>query len=303
MRYLPNIVACVLSLAAFPLPAQVVAPPTIDEQKAWRFLVHQVELGPRVPTSEAHRKTREFILRQLAESGCTTFTQTFHAYAPLLAKNVEGVNIVGITPKDSKTASLVLSAHYDTRPSADMEMNPDKRHQPIPGANDGASGVAVLLAVADALQETPPPKPLAFVFFDLEDSGQPTDVKGYCLGSRYMAANLPPQLAEFELGINFDMVGKKDLHLPMEQYSLRAASDEVRVFWAVGAQVAPNTFVKQQGIAIYDDHVPFLERGKKFINVIDFDYSQWHTTDDSVEQCSSESLKAVGDTVLKFLFQ
>lgn len=290
-------------LAIFWIPIFGTPLPNVDEQRAWQFLVQQVQFGPRVPNSEAIRKTRQLISRTLAESGCTTSSQVFRAYAPLLRTDLEGINIIGLMPGKADKAAVVLSAHYDTRPHADRDPNPLRRKEPIPGANDGASGVAVLLAVAEALSRTPPPRPVAFVFFDLEDCGEPSDERGFCLGSRFLAANPPPHLADFEVGINLDMVGKKDLRLRMELYSLRAASEEVRTLWEIGARNAPEIFVKQQGVAIYDDHIPFLERGKKFINVIDFDYPQWHTTDDSVEQCSSKSLKVVGDTLLQYLFQ
>jgi Zn-dependent M28 family amino/carboxypeptidase len=285
------------------LPLAMAQAPTFEQEKAWQYLCDQVKLGPRVPESQAIQKTRSLILDTLSHCGFTTHVQSFRAYAPLLGREAEGINIIGLKPGSRKQTPLVISAHYDTRPRADMDSQPQRRVLPIPGANDGASGVAVLLAIAESLKMTTPPQSVALVFFDLEDSGEPSDVSGYCLGSRFMASNLPAPIAEFELGINLDMVGKKDLRLLQEMYSLRAAPAEVNQLWEIGAQVAPKAFVKRQGVAVYDDHIPFLERGKKFINVIDFDYAQWHTVDDSIEQCSSESLKAVGETILQFLFR
>lgn len=276
--------------------------PRIDEHRAWQFLTTQVSFGPRIPESAALQKTRALILETLSQSGFSTHTQTFRGYAPALGRIVSGTNIYGLIPPHG-TAKVVFSAHYDTRPVADMERSAQRRSQPIPGANDGASGVAVLLSVAEALKNTTPPKCLALVFFDLEDSGVPSDPNGYCLGSQHMAANLPSELQAFEIGINIDMVGEKNLRLPMEVNSLRAVPEATRLFWQIGSQVAPHTFVNETGMPIYDDHMPFLQIGRRYINVIDFDYPQWHTLDDSVEQCSSKSLKAVGDTLLQFLFQ
>ncbi len=276
--------------------------PRFDADRAWFFLTQQVDYGPRVPGAQAHKKTQELIISTLSASGFSTHTQRFRAYAPLLGKEVEGTNLYGVKPPASQ-ARYILSAHYDTRPRADMDPRPEYRTQPIPGANDGASGVAVLLAIAESLKGTTPPHPIALVFFDVEDSGIPQDVRSYCLGSQALADSLPTELLSMELGINIDMVGKKGLRIPMELYSLHAARSEVETLWDVGTRTAPSVFVKKEGRPIYDDHMPFLERGRKFINVIDFDYPQWHTMDDSIEQCSPQSLKAVGETLLRFLFQ
>lgn len=294
----------ILSITAVTLfAAPTLAAPRFDESKAWDFLIKQVEFGPRLPGSPEHKRAQNLILSTLSECGFSTCTQQFTAYAPLLGKHVEGVNIIGIKSPSASRLPVVISAHYDTRPRADMDPVAERRFQPIPGANDGASGVAVLLGIAEAFRETSCPRPLALVFFDLEDSGVPDDVTGYCLGSRFMVEHPPACLPNFELGINLDMVGKKNLRLTQELYSLRAAPREMESLWDIGARTAPGIFVKRQGMAIYDDHVPFLEKGKKFINLIDFDYPQWHTMDDSVEQCSSQSLKAVGETILQFLFR
>jgi len=277
-------------------------PPRLNAERSWHYLCEQVNYGPRVPGSESIRKTRQLIIATLERNGFSTRTQTFRGFAPALQREVSGVNIIGIRPAGAQ-ARFVISAHYDTRPIADNDPDPARRGQPIPGANDGASGVAILLGLADALAETPPPHGVALVFFDVEDCGMAKDPYGYCLGSRFMAQNLPEELENFALGINLDMVGKKNLRLPIEINSLRHAPDEVFALWEVGQIVAPSVFVNQKGREIYDDHVPFLERGKKFINVIDFDYPQWHTGADSIEHCDSQSLKAVGDTLLRFLFQ
>jgi len=276
--------------------------PQVDSKQTFQFLVEQVSFGPRIPESTSTEKTRQLIFQTLAESGFSTHTQHFRAYVPVLGREVHGQNIYAIKPK-GQNPLVVYSAHYDTRPIAEKDPRPEKRTQPIPGANDGASGVAVLLGIAKALSNVDPPKPLALVFFDLEDGGLPQDPSGFCLGSRYLAANLPPELVDFECGINLDMVGKRKLRVLYEKFSFDRCPDLVEQVWSLGEKVAPDVFVKQRGIPIYDDHVPFQEMGKKYINLIDFDYPQWHTSDDSVEQCSSESLKTVGDTLLRYLFQ
>jgi Zn-dependent M28 family amino/carboxypeptidase len=274
-----------------------------DAERAFGYLRQQVAFGPRVPGSAAHEQTRALILRTLSECGFTTSVQEFEAYAPAMKQVVRGFNLIGIYPPGSR-AHVILSAHYDTRCIAELDPNPARRELPILGANDGASGVAVLLELARVIhQRKALNTPIALVFFDLEDQGLGADSRGFCLGSRYLAANLPPALIDFEIGINLDMVGDAQLTLPYEAFSFQAAPELVEAIWEIGAQVDSAVFVKRKGPAVYDDHVPFLEKKKKYINIIDFDYPQWHTSDDCVEKCSPRSLKTCGDTLLQFLYQ
>jgi hypothetical protein len=271
-------------------------------ERAFAYLRQQVEFGPRVPNSLAHEKTRALILRTLSECGFTTSVQEFESYAPAMKQVLRGFNLIGIYPPGSR-AQIIFSAHYDTRCVADRDPNPERRALPIPGANDGASGVAVLLELARIIpQREAGSTPIALVFFDLEDQGLGSESSGFCLGSRYLAANLPPCLADFEIGVNLDMIGDAQLTLSYEPFSLQAAPELVEAIWEIGARIDPAVFVKRKGPPVYDDHVPFLEKKKKYINIIDFDYPQWHTSDDCVEKCSPRSLKTCGDTLLQFLY-
>lgn len=270
-------------------------------QRAYELLLRQVEFGPRTPGSVGLEKTRQLIRKQLSENGFSTGTQTFEAYAPLLGENVVGKNLYGVYPAGAKVKYL-YSAHYDTRPIADMESDPARKQTPIAGANDGASGVAVLLELARIIRSSNTTAGVALVFFDVEDLGLPTESEGFCLGSAYMANNLPPEL-QFQYGINIDMVGDADLKLPMEMYSWSQANALTMRVWKVGAELHPKVFLKQKGKAVFDDHMPFLTKGREYINIIDFDYPYWHTTSDTADKCSPHSLQSVGDVLFRMLSQ
>lgn len=290
------VLACLL--ASTPALAATASAVGFDGARAYNDLVAQVSFGPRLPESPALEQTRKYILDELGRDGFTTGTQDFQAFAPLINRQIRGRNIYGISGPG--TARVALSAHYDSRPYADMDKDPSRRKMPVPGANDGASGVAVLLEIARNVRALQPSSPVALIFFDAEDLGFPTDDAGFCLGSRFMAANMPPGL-KFEQGINLDMVGDADLQFPMEGNSLRGAPTLVRSVWAIGKEKYPNVFVEKATAPIFDDHIPFLKSGRPFIDIIDFDYSYWHTVDDSADKCSPESLKTIGDVLLDFL--
>jgi Zn-dependent M28 family amino/carboxypeptidase len=154
--------------------------------------------------------------------------------------------------------------------------------------------VAVLLELARVLAARPVEEGVALVFFDIEDHGAPTDPLGFALGSRHMAANLPESLRGFRRGINIDMIGDKDLRLPMEGFSGRKAPVLTRHVWNIGHEMYPDIFVKEMGPPITDDHLPFLEAGHQYINLIDFTFAPWHTLGDTPDKCAAASLEAVG---------
>jgi len=273
--------------------------PAFNAERSYAYLETQVNSGPRLPHYPGLEKTRDLIKSTLAKNGFQIGTQPFMGTSQLLKQEFQGINIYGIYPKGA-TVKYLISAHYDTRPVADEDPDPAKKLQPILGANDGASGVAVLLEMSNAIPKLKLPYGIALVFFDLEDHGLAQNDQGFCLGSEYMASHLPPEL-KFEGGINLDMVGDKDLGLPMEGFSLQAFPDLTQKLWAVGEKLHPGNWQGETGRAITDDHMPFLKRGEPFIDVIDFDYPQWHTTGDTADKCSAKSLGIVGDTMLHFI--
>jgi glutaminyl-peptide cyclotransferase len=299
----PNIKAAIMIAVSLSLSCDfTIAQPTtasasFDGEKAYDFLLDQVGYGPRLPNSEATSKTRALILKTLSSTGFSTGTQDFRAVSPIYGQELGGQNLYGIYPAGSKVKYLI-SAHYDCRPKADNDPNPGRRGLPVPGANDGASGVAILLELARVVPSLKLPHGVAVAFFDLEDHG--ISAETFCLGSRFMARNLPKPL-EFELGINLDMVGDADLKVKMEGYSYQKSRRLTMGLWQKGNALYPDVFLLEQGPSIYDDHMPFIGRGKQFTDVIDFEYSHWHTTNDTADKCSPKSLEIIGHTVLEFI--
>lgn len=271
-----------------------------DGERAFVDLVKQVEAGPRLPDHPGLDFTRNLIRTTLTENGFDVHTQPFETTSPLLMKQVKGENIFGVYPKGA-TVKYIISAHYDTRPYADMDPDPSKRMLPVPGANDGASGVAALLELSRAIPQATPPHGIALVFFDVEDHGGKGDEMGFCLGSRYFASNLPTQVQGFQHGINLDMIARDGMTLPMEGYSLSKAPRLTFDLWNAGSSLHPDVWLKTRGPSIYDDHMPFLALKMSYIDVIDFEYAPWHTTGDTPDKCSAQSLDIVGDTILQFI--
>jgi Zn-dependent M28 family amino/carboxypeptidase len=192
---------------------------------------------------------------------------------------------------------VIIGAHYDTRPAADREPDPQRRREWILGANDGASGVAVLLELARVLDPDRLSNEVWLVFFDAEDRGF-LDGWPYSVGSRYLAQNLtvtPHQV------VIVDMVGDVDQQLYLEQYSTQRLQAEI---WAVAAGLGYEPyFIPQAGYAVIDDHIPFLERAIPAVDIIDFDYPHWHTLADTPDKVAPQSLERVGRTLEAWLQQ
>ena len=188
---------------------------------------------------------------------------------------------------------IILGAHYDSRLRSDYDPDPEKQTTPVPGANDGASGVAVLLELARVLPvETG--HEIWLVFFDAEDNGR-IDDWDWILGSRAFAASLQ---AKPDAVIIVDMVGDADLQLPLEQNSDPVLSQQI---WQIAAKLGYAQFIPEYKYSILDDHIPFIELGIPAVDIIDIDYAYYHTTQDTPDKVSAQSLHAVGDTLLKWL--
>jgi Zn-dependent M28 family amino/carboxypeptidase len=202
-------------------------------------------------------------------------------------------NIVG--RRGAGHGRTILGAHYDTRLVADQDPDPAKRLDPVPGANDGASGVAVLLELARTLPTDI--LDVELVFFDAEDNGY-IDGWDWVLGSRAFVTSLATTP---DAMILVDMVGDTDLRLPREANSDAALTASI---WGVANRLGHGEiFIDEMGPAILDDHVPFLEAGIPAVDIIDFDYDYWHTTQDTPDKVSAESLEIVGSTILEWLKQ
>lgn len=250
-------------------------PSTFDGEAAYAHVVAQCDLGYRPTGSQAGWATGDYIIAELEAHDWVVETEEF-TYLDTPVRNIVGS--AGDGPV------IILGAHYDTRRSADKE----DASVPVLGANDGASGVAVLLELARVLDQDKLRHEVWLAFFDAEDNGS-LDGWEWCVGSRYMAAGLT---ITPEAVVVVDMVGDVDQQFYLEHNSDPALQAEL---WEIaGAQGYGDVFIPRYKYTIYDDHVPFAQRGIPAVDIIDFDYLHWHTTRDTPEHVSAGSLERVG---------
>ena len=279
--------------------------PRFDENHAFSYLVAQCDFGPRNPGSDGYYACLDYLITELDQSANEIILQDFSYQERRYNKQYNLQNIIARFNPDSEFQT-VISAHWDTRPWADQEDLRQDRDQPIIGANDGASGVAILLELAKIMGENPPPIGVNLVFFDGEDLGVPGENETYCQGSRFFAKNLP--IPRPDEAINLDMVGDKQLVLPIERYSLEYHPELVRHLWDRAKDMGLDAFIGRVDYAIYDDHIPLNEiAGIPSIDIIDFKYPNsyanfWHTMNDIPENCSEESLGQVGALMVDYIY-
>lgn len=279
--------------------------PRFDEDHAFSYLVAQCDFGPRNPGSDGYYACLDYLITELDQSANEIILQDFSYQEQRYNKRYNLENIVARYNPDSEFQTII-SAHWDTRPWADQEDLRQDRDQPIIGANDGASGVAILLELAKIMGENPPPIGVNLVFFDGEDLGVPGENETYCQGSRFFAKNLP--IPRPDEAINLDMVGDKQLVLPIERYSLEYHPKLVRHLWDRAKDMGLDAFIGRVDYAIYDDHIPLNEiAGIPSIDLIDFKYPNsyanfWHTMNDIPENCSEESLGQVGALMVDYIY-
>ena len=279
--------------------------PRFDEDHAFSYLVAQCDFGPRNPGSDGYYACLDYLITELDKSANEIILQDFSYQEQRYNKRYNLENIVARFNPDAEFQT-VISAHWDTRPWADQEDLRQDRDQPIIGANDGASGVAILLELAKIMGENPPPIGVNLVIFDGEDLGVPGENETYCQGSRFFAKNLP--IPRPDEAINLDMVGDKQLVLPIERYSLEYHPKLVRHLCDRAKDMGLDAFTGRVDYAIYDDHIPLNEiAGIPSINIIDFKYPNsyanfWHTLNDIPENCSEESLGQVGDLMVDYIY-
>lgn len=275
-----------------------------DGAQAMSYVETQMAFGPRVPNSEGHRRTGDWILERLRITADSVWEQPFlHVVED--GDTLQLRNICGQF-RPEKADRVLYVAHWDTRPKADRSANLGAQRLPVPGANDGASGVAVLLAIADALALIPPSYGVDLLFVDGEDYGDFGAGDDVLLGSRYYAEHLDPEVPNPLFAVVWDMVGDSDLTIYQEYNSLRGAPEVVQRVWAQADELGyGRVFRQERGRMIDDDHVPLLEVGIRAIDVIDLDYgpsnAYWHTLEDTIDKLSVESLQTVGDVALALL--
>lgn len=284
-------------------PATATAVPAaveFDSAKAMGYVRAQLAFGPRVPGTAAHRNAGDWLVRELRARADTVIVQTWtHTTADgrrLPMRNV----LARFNPR--ATRRVLYLAHWDSRPISEKAGDPARRNEPVPGANDGASGVAVLLGVADALKARPAAVGVDLLFVDGEDYGDFDTQTDVLIGSRYFATHLPEPGYAPEFGVLFDMVGKPDSRFQYESHSVNAAPDVVQRVWSLAATRGHAAyFPTREWGAITDDHVPLIQAGLKVIDVIDIDYLHHHTPDDTEDKVSATTLGVVGDVAMALI--
>lgn len=309
-----------------PRPAPSDGLPRFSGENALAHVETQVAFGPRIPGSEGHRAMRAWLRDTLTALGARVNEQTFRYVAPHdPSVRYDGVNVIAQFHTE-RTARIMLAAHYDTRAVADEDPDPAKRAQPVPGANDGASGVAVLVELARLLAVHPlpgdPDEPgqaagVDLVFFDVEDAGeQMSDAEAarlaqggyaaeprvpFAIGSRAFVEANPAYRPRY--GVLLDLVGDRALRIPREGYSQRYARPVLDRVFASARAVGATAFVDEPGPPVEDDHIAFLQVGIPVVDLIHAPFpATWHTTADTPANVSAASLGQVGAVVVHLLW-
>lgn len=286
--------------------------PSFSSDSAYQFIQKQIDFGPRVPNTIGHLETRKFLeskLRSYAGSN-SVFAQEFKKPS-YEGKQLEMANVIAAF-NTSAVDRIMLAAHWDTRPRADEDTVRVEDY--IAGADDGGSGVGVLLELARIFSENPPPIGIDIVLFDGEDYGTKGDINNYFLGSRHWSLNPPVPGYAPRFGILLDMVGAENAKFPKELYSMAYAPNLVNELWEIADQKGyADYFLNEDGVAIQDDHKIVYENTEiPFIDIIHHyntgssDDSvfpkHWHTHQDDMPIISKETLKTVGEILLELIY-
>lgn len=291
--------------------------PSFNPDSAYVYIENQVAFGPRVPNTEAHIACGNYLINELTRHGAEVFIQK----ADLTGFDntvYKSRNIIGAFNPDAGQR-IMLCAHWDSRLVADHDPDPQKTKLPIDGANDGASGVGVLLEIARQIGQSPLPFGVDIIFFDAEDQGRPAFLspranaaETWCLGSQYWAKN--PHVEDYwaQYGILLDMVGAANAIFPMEGYSMSVAPKLVRKIWTLASDLGYSQyFIFERSAPVTDDHY-FVSRDANIpcIDIIHYHQSNengfgdfWHTHNDNMDVIHKPTLYAVGSVLLEHLYQ
>jgi Zn-dependent M28 family amino/carboxypeptidase len=262
---------------------------------AYDYAKAQVDFGPRVPGTVAAKKAGDWIITQMRARADTVIVQSF-AYTTADGKKLQLRNVLARFRPELKERVLYVT-HWDSRPVSESASTAAERKMPVPGANDGASGVGMFVALGDVFRKTKPNVGVDLLFTDGEDYGAfgPPEVD-VLIGAKYFAAHLPSPDYKPLYGVLWDMIGDKDLRIPYEMISFQQAPEVVARVWQTAADLGYSSiFVQESGGEVIDDHVPLLRAGLRVIDVIDLTYPPHHTPHDTMDKISAKSLAIVGD--------
>lgn len=280
-----------MNLIALMLPILMLPTGQFKQDLAWKHLQKQCEFGPRVPDTKAHSDCQDYIFAEMKKSCDNVRLQPFTHLWSQTKKELKFNNIIGEQNWKDAKVRVVLLTHWDSRPYSDQDPDPANTNKPVMGANDGASGVAVLLELMRALKGRLTDVGVLYLMTDGEDLGP--DIDEMLLGAAFFAKHQSTPKPDY--GILIDMVGDKNLRIPVEEYSYYMAKNLVSQFYSHAKSIGlQDTFPYVKGGWITDDHKPLNEANIPTMDLIDFTYPQWHTVKDLPEYCSADSLGKVG---------
>jgi hypothetical protein len=302
--------------AAQPAPqAKQVVIPQFNADSAYNYVAKQLEFGPRVPGSEAHKQCAEWFIDFFNEKADTVYVQDFRTRL-YNGNGIDGKNIIAAFNPEAKKR-ILLAAHWDSRPFADHDPDEKNWNTPIDGANDGASGVGVLMEIARLMKETPTNVGVDIILFDLEDYGAPYYLNlmtndDWALGSQYWSKN--PHIYNYRayFGILLDMVGAPNAKFPKEYYSQQFAPALSNDVWRIAREIGySDYFTNELGHPINDDHIYVNVHARiPMIDIIHLEnnsessfYPYWHTVKDNIEQIDPKTLGMVGDVVVNVIYR
>jgi hypothetical protein len=300
---MPTLKLAALTFAAVTLTAMAACqeaparpPREFDGARAFQYASEQVAFGPRIPNSEGHRREAAWLDSLLRARADTLVVQSW-THVTGKGDSLALTNFIARF-RPAATERVLFLAHWDTRPYSDGP-NAKRKDVPVPGANDGASGVAVLLGVADALKRTPPAIGVDLLFVDGEDYADfGNEARDVLIGSRYYGTHQVSG-AKPDYAVLFDMVGDRNLRIAPEGNSVIAAPEIMTMIWQTARLVGHDSvFVEGQGTSLTDDHLELQKAGIRAVDVVDFDYPWWHTGEDTLDKISAASLGVVGDVAM-----
>lgn len=277
---------------------------TFDAKRAQEFIAQQVAFGPRVPESVAWDSCRQFLGEYFRSLGYLVVEQSFTHLDYRTARSVQMTNLIINSPlsdERQRGKKILLAAHWDTRPRCERDLDPARRLDSLPGANDAAAAVAVLMELARMFAEQEPTASVEFVLFDGEDWGEEGDANQYCVGSKEFARLANHE--DYRFAIVIDIIAHPTARFLREAFSEKYSSAINSLVWKAAAELGVARFVDSLGIRVLDDHLSLLNGSIPAIDIIDMNYEHWHTTEDLPDKCDSSSLADVGKVLARVVYQ
>ncbi|MFQ5608197.1 MAG: M28 family peptidase [Candidatus Zixiibacteriota bacterium] len=302
MIIMPLCVVAVVTFTAFTGCRENVRP-QFDATQALVLIEKQVGFGPRVPGSGAWRECRSYLTEYFDSLGYEVTAQDF---THLDYRTRQSIQMTNLTMRKNGSANdgsarILLAAHWDSRPRCDRDPDPARRDDSLPGAVDGAAGVALLMELARMFSESPPNSPIEFALFDGEDWGVEGDVNQYLLGSTEFARRVSG--SDYRFAIIADIFAHRGASLAREGFSQRAAAEVNDRIWRAARELGVSRFVDSVSREVLDDHLPLLNVGINAVTIIDLDYPYWHTSQDTPDKCDSSALADVGRVIAHAIYE